>query len=231
MQMIILLSPSEGKSNVPGSAASFAAECPHFAADTARVLKKLRALKKPDRMKAYGVSTPEKAAAAHALNLAALDVPGLPAIERYTGVVYGGLGFATLKDPAYAAAHVFIVSAMYGLVPAGAPIADYKLPMSPALANHWRPINTARLAAIAAGRPVLSLLPGVHARALAFTPLIAVDFKLAGGKKSAGHFGKAIKGKFARFLLDQKATSPAIFPKFQEDGYAFDGQNFIQRGG
>ncbi len=231
MGLIILLPPSEGKSDAPGPAASFAEACPEFAREAAAIVKKLRGLKtKAARMKAYGVSTTEKAEAAHALNLTALDAPGLPAITRYTGVVYDNIDFPTLKDPAHALAHVYIVSALYGLIPASAPIANYKLPMTAALATHWRRTNTARLAAMAEGHTVLSLLPGIHARALDFAPLLTVDFKLAGGKKSAGHFGKAIKGKFVRFLLEKKATTPATFTKFHEDGYVFDGENFIQRG-
>lgn len=228
MGLVILLPPSEGKCPEPGNGPSFRAAFPAFAAETGAVLRRLGKLTKAARLKAYGVSTKEKAESAHALNLAALDAPGMPAISRYTGVVYDHLDFGSLRDPAYALEHACIVSAMYGLVPASAPIADYKLPMDAGLAKYWRGINTARLSAFAAGRPVLSLLPQAHVRAVDCAGLHFVDFKLAGGKKSAGHFGKAIKGKFARFVLEKKAKNFAAVTDFHEDGYAFDGENFVQ---
>lgn len=229
MSLLVLLPPSEGKSASLGASPSFASACPEYARDVRPVLKRLRGLKGDERIKCYGVSTAEKARAAHALNLAALDAPGMPAIERYTGVVYEHLDYAGLRDPAYARERLLIVSGLFGLLPAGAPIPDYKLPMSPWLAKHWRAINSARLAARADGALVVSLLPGAHAKALDFAPLITIDFKLQGGKASAGHFGKAIKGKFVRFLMENKVKDLSGIAKFNEDGYKFNGQHFVQQ--
>jgi len=227
--MIILLPPSEGKSGEAGTG-TFAEACPTWARETRGVLKHLKKLPAAKRASWYGVSTVDKARAAHAMNLAALDAPALPAIQRYTGVVYDHINWATLKRPAAAAKRVAIVSGLFGLVGASTPIPDYKLPMNSWLAGYWRAINTERLAAMAAGSPVLSLLPIAHAKGLAWPGLIHVDFKLAGGKASAGHFGKAIKGKFVRFLLEAGVDSTEDFAAFSEDGYVFDGVNFVQRG-
>lgn len=228
MSLLILLPPSEGKSAMPGRAAALAESHPDLARDVAPVLKHLRRLTKDERAKWYGVSTAEKGAAAHRLNLAVLQAPGLPALERYTGVVYTRLDPATLREPARAGKQLLIVSGMYGLIDGSVPIADYKLPLNPWLTKYWKPINSARLAALAGGRPVLSLLPGAHAKALDYAPLVNVDFKLEGGKKSAGHFGKAIKGKFVRFLLETPVTSIEEIGAFREEGYRFDGRDFVQ---
>jgi len=228
MAFVILLPPSEGKSGDMREGASFALACPAEAAEVAPVLKHLKRLRAGERSTFYGVSTKEKATAAHALNQEALASPGMPAIQRYTGVVYDHLHFDTLRDPDHALSHIFIVSGLYGLIPASAPIADYKLPLNGWLTRHWKSRNAARLARFAAGRPILSLLPGAHAKALSVEGLLSIDFKLAGGKKSAGHFGKAIKGKFARFLLEEKVGDLEGVARFCEEGYTFDGENFVQ---
>jgi len=228
MALIILLPPSEGKAPDEGTGPSFKEFAPGYARDTARVLAQLKKVTKADRPKWYGVSTPEKAAAAHRLQQVALSAPGSPAIQRYTGVVYDHIGVPTLRHPELAGRQLLIVSALFGLIPANASIPDYKLPMNAWLARYWREINAARLAIRAPGHTVISLLPGAHAKALDFTPLHSIDFRLAGGVKSAGHFGKAIKGKFVRFLLENGIRDLAGVADFQEDGYRFDGQNFVQ---
>jgi cytoplasmic iron level regulating protein YaaA (DUF328/UPF0246 family) len=74
----------------------------------------------------------------------------------------------------------------------------------------------------------VSLLPQAHARAVPYEPLLHIDFKLAGGRVSAGHFGKAIKGKFVRWMLENHVVDPAQFVEFNVDGYQFDGRNFVQ---
>jgi cytoplasmic iron level regulating protein YaaA (DUF328/UPF0246 family) len=229
MGLYVLLPPSEGKSAEAGTGLSFAEALPHGARCVKPVLKILRAVPKGERAKYYGVSTKDKAEAAHKLNLAALDAPGLPAIERYTGVVYGFIDQATLRHPDYAREHLLIVSALFGLITAGTPIPEYKLSMNPWLAKHWKPINTARIELLAKGDAVLSLLPGAHAKAVGYAPLVSVDFKIEGGKKSAGHFGKAIKGKFARFLMENQIVDVKDIAAFKEDGYVFDGTDFVQR--
>ena len=216
MAYVVLLPPSEGKSASVGRGKSFAEACPDLAAEVAPVLKHIKRLPAVERVAFYGVSTREKAAAAHALNQVALTSPGIPAIERYTGVVYDFLDRATLHNPAHALAHVLVLSGLYGLIPADAPIADYKLPLNGWLTRHWKSRNAVRLAHFAAGRPILSLLPGAHTKALGVSGVLGIDFKLAGGKKSAGHFGKAIKGKFARYLLEGKVGDLAGVAKFSE---------------
>lgn len=228
MSFLLLLPPSEGKSSVAGAGSSFSKACPLFAAEVLAVLKQLKKLRVWDRAAFYGVSSKEKALAAHALNLAALETPGMAAIERYVGVVYQYLSFSTLPDQRHASEHIFILSGLYGLIPATAPIADYKLPLNAWLTKHWKARNAARLERLAAGRPILSLLPGAHAKALGVADVLTVDFKLAGGKKSAGHFGKAIKGKFARYVLEHQVGDIAGVARFSADGYVFDGENFVQ---
>ena len=225
--MYILVPPSEGKSLAPGKT-SFSDTCPEWRADTEGALRLLRKLKAAERPKWYGVRDTAKAAQCHKQNLACLDTPGLPAIERYTGVVYQHLDYAGLKNPAAARERLLFVSALFGLIPAGTPIPAYKLPINGALARYWKPINSARLQQLAGGRPVLNLLSQSYAKAAGYTPMISPGFKVAGGKKPAGHFGKAIKGRFIRFLLEEEVTQVDGFARFQEDGYQWDGRDFVQ---
>ena len=52
--------------------------------------------------------------------------------------------------------------------------------------------------------------------------------RLGDGQKAAGHFGKAIKGRFVRWILENKVKKVRDFANFTEDGYRFDGENFVQ---
>ena len=232
--LVLLLPPSKGMSSAPGDGPDFAHAFPEFARDSAPILKHLRSLPARERRRWYGVTSQEKADAAHEQNLRALAAPGIPAILRYTGVVYKSLDYATLPNPEYAAAHVFIVSGLYGLIPASAPIAEYKLPMNPWLASYWREINTRRLTELAdladldVEHPILSLLPQSHARAIEPAGLHSIDFKLPGGERSAGHFGKAIKGRFTRYVVKRKLKELKAIARFREQGYRFNGQDFVQ---
>lgn len=226
--MIILLPPSEGKSDAGGTK-TFAPDSPHDVALTAGVLRHLKGLKVEERQKFYGVKDTSKCSAVHRKNLGALESGTRPAVERYSGVVYQHLDYPSLRQKAYARKHVLIVSALFGLVSAGTGLPDYKLSMNPWLARYWREANNARLAGLAGNRPVLNLLSQTYAKALDTSDTISVDFRVQGGKKSAGHFGKAIKGRFVRWLIENKVKGPEGFDGFREDGYRWNGTDFIQR--
>ena len=117
---------------------------------------------------------------------------------------------------------------MFGLISGGTSIPEYKLPLNTWLRNYWLPINTERLATLNKKGLIISLLPQSYAKAVHSDEAIHVDFKLGGGKKLTGHFGKAIKGKFGRFLIDNDIQSLKDFSEFSEDGFSFDGEHFIQ---
>jgi cytoplasmic iron level regulating protein YaaA (DUF328/UPF0246 family) len=225
--MYLLLPPSEGK--LPSARTPGRKRLPRaIAADTAPVLDHLRGLSERDRMSFYGVKDAAKAQAMDTLNRAVLTTPALPAIERYTGVVYANLDCATLEEPGWAADRILIVSGLFGLIRGSTPIPDYKLPLNPWLTRYWKPINERRIARFTRNAPVVSLLPIAHAKAVPYEPLLHIDFRLSGGRISAGHFGKAIKGKFVRWVLENKVVDPAQFVEFTEKGYQFNGKEFVQ---
>lgn len=226
--MIVLLPPSEGKSADAGNG-SFGDLHPDLLKDALPVLKHLRSLKGAELGKFLGIKQPDKAAESQKKNLTIAKAGCLPALERYTGVVYGHLDYASLKAKKRAASRLVIVSALFGAIPGGAHIPDYKLSMNPWLVKYWKPINTVRIAALAKNGPVLSILSQSYAKALDIDGLIQVDFKVQGGKKSAGHFGKAIKGRFVRFLIENDIKRVGDFDGFTEEGYRFNGTDFVQR--
>jgi hypothetical protein len=74
------------------------------------------------------------------------DSPTLPALRRYAGVVYDGLGFDTL-DPAeqrLAGHRTYVFSGLFGVVRGDEPIPDYRVPAKAVLpglgtcATFWR---------------------------------------------------------------------------------------------
>ena len=225
--MLILLPPSEGKAP-EATAAPFPKAHPDLRADTQAILKHIARLAVADRMEFYALKAKEKAAAAHTLNRTALDAKTLPALQRYTGVVYQNIDVPTLKKKRSAEKRIYVVSGFFGLISGGTLLPNYKMPINTWLARQWKSINTERLQQAAGRKKVLSLLPQAYAKAIELDNTLTVDFRVAGGKKAAGHFGKAIKGRFVRFLIENNITDPKDFKDFQEEGYRFDGTNFVQ---
>ena len=57
-----------------------------------------------------------------------------------------------------------------------------------------------------------------------------VDFLVInkGKKTAAGHFGKAVKGEFIRFIAQNQITDINDFEKFSYDGFKWDGDSFLK---
>ena len=139
--------------------------------------------------------------------------PVMPAIDRYTGVLYDGIDAATLSvaERAWVIEHVYVNSALFGLVGAGDAIPAYRLshdsrlPGLP-LKKHWKTANAAVLAAVPG--LVLDLRSESYA---ALGPLPAHDNAHylrvvtqteTGQKKALTHFNKKGKGVFVRRLAE-----------------------------
>lgn len=225
--MIILLPPSEGKC-ADGGRGAFRELHPELVGETRTVLKHLRGLDTAALGKFYGIKNEEKAPAAHRLNLGVMKAGGVCALERYTGVVYSHLDYGSLCAKKRAARRIYVVSGMFGLIAGNTLIPNYKLPMNSWLARYWLECNTERLGNFRGSKTVLSLLPKSYSRAIGMDGAIHVRFKVGGGRKLAGHFGKSIKGRFVRFLVENDIRSVKDFDGFEEDGFRFDGEDFIQ---
>ena len=148
---------------------------------------------------------------------AALFTSGtLPAIDRYTGVLYDALDVGSLRGAtaARARARLAVGSALFGLLRADDPIPAYrlsagsKLPGQPTLAARWRPALEPVLADIAAGELVVDLRSGSYAALGRLPGAVTVDVlsENSSGKRTVvSHFNKAHKGRLARALVSSRS--------------------------
>lgn len=152
-------------------------------------------------------------------NLVLEDSPVMPALDRYTGVLYDALGAGTLPEPAreFAARHVLVHSALFGLLAALDPIPGYRISHDSrlpgtSLKRHWADANRAVLD----GKRglVLDLRSEAYA-ALGPAPpgshyLRVFEEGSDGRRKALNHFNKKGKGGFVRALLLAGQTHPDV---------------------
>jgi cytoplasmic iron level regulating protein YaaA (DUF328/UPF0246 family) len=149
-----------------------------------------------------------------ARNAALWTSPSLPALDRYTGVLYEALdvGTMTRAQRRRADARLAVGSALFGLlrgpdrVPAYRLSAGSTLPGLPGLRSVWRPVLSPVLAAI--DGLVVDLRSGAYA-ALAPVPdavTVRVETEQPDGTRAvASHVSKAQKGRLARILATTTA--------------------------
>jgi cytoplasmic iron level regulating protein YaaA (DUF328/UPF0246 family) len=161
--------------------------------------------------------------------------PTLPAIERYTGVLYQGLDAPSLGAVARRRLDrsVLVVSGLWGLVAPRDPIPHYKLKMSASVAplgklsTWWRPAVTTAIAARAERAVVWDLLPIEHSAAVTWADVdpferITVRFVDADGK-TVNHWNKLLKGSLVRWLVTTGATDVEALVDFEHpQGYRYD---------
>ena len=140
----------------------------------------------------------------------------MPAIHRYTGVLYDALDFGSLRtaEADRARSRLAIGSALFGLLRAGDPIPAYrfsagsKLPGRPGLAARWRPLLEPVLADLAVGDLIVDLRSGAYVGLGRIPGAIAVDVvsQLPDDRRTVvTHFNKSHKGRLARVLATAKS--------------------------
>jgi uncharacterized protein len=147
-------------------------------------------------------------------NTALWTSPTLPALHRYTGVLYDALDVASMTraQRARAGRRLAVGSALFGLVRADDPIPAYRLsagsvlPGLPTLRALWKPALSPVLAGI--DELVVDLRSGSYA-ALAPVPgavtLEVLSERPDGSRAVVSHFNKAHKGRVARLLATTTA--------------------------
>ncbi|GAA4738283.1 peroxide stress protein YaaA [Amnibacterium soli] len=138
--------------------------------------------------------------------------PVLPAIERYTGVLYDGLDASTLPPAArtWVDAHVVVASALFGLVRATDPIPLYRLSGSTTLPDlslkaHWREAVASAIAAT--GEWVLDARSEAYA-ALGAAPAGSAFLLVETAEgRALNHFNKHAKGALVRRLAETGAEA------------------------
>lgn len=213
-QPLILLPPSEGKAT--------GGEGPPWM---------------PSTMADGALDDDRKVVLAEAARVGAVEVggPTLPAIERYTGVLYRELAWSTLPAAARrrGGARVRIVSGLWGLAAPTDPIPQYRLKMSARLdglgrlSTWWRPRLSPVLAARSRGAVVWDLLPGEHEAAMAWaaaSPARRVTVRFVDREgRTVSHWNKLLKGALVRWLLTAQPAGPEDLVHFDHPlGYRFD---------
>jgi cytoplasmic iron level regulating protein YaaA (DUF328/UPF0246 family) len=143
--------------------------------------------------------------------------PTLPALDRYTGVLYDALSAGSLgvKAREFAACHVVVHAALFGPVGALDPIPAYRLshdsriPDRP-MKRHWKS-GIERILAQHDGL-VLDLRSEAYV-ALGPAPVRANSYYLRvltdgpdGSRRALNHFNKKAKGEFTRALLEARTV-------------------------
>ncbi|WKD59082.1 peroxide stress protein YaaA [Corynebacterium caspium] len=223
--MLIVLPPSETKA--PGGTAApldlASLQWPELNAVREDILADLQFLAAhdlPQLMQVLKLS-PAKLADA-AANAELLSAPTMPALERYTGVLYDALDAASLT--ATARQRLAVGSALFGLVAATDQIPFYrlsggsKLPRRgadtaiPTMKARWGKAITAALEA--QDELIVDLRSGAYQQLgkLPAAVTVRVESVSPSGKRSVvSHFNKAYKGKLARVLAlsEQVPTTAA----------------------
>lgn len=212
--MLVLLPPSEGKatggSRRPLDLASLSR--PELTPVRERLVTALGDLARshPDRLQAaLGCSSDQVA-----LDAALTSSPTLPALRRYTGVVYDQLGYATLEGAAKRRADrsLVVASALFGLLRPSDRVPAYRLSGATSLAGVgslaalWRPALEPLLEP---ERFVVDLRSGAYA-ALARVPravTVRVLRDVDGVRTTVSHDNKWTKGRLARALCEQGART------------------------
>ena len=218
--MLVLLPPSEGKADggdgppLDLAALSFPALTPV----RTKLVSRLEGLarKRPEVLRvALGLS--QKQADEVARDALLRSAPTLPAVSRYTGIVYDNLSYATLRGPAKrrADSSLVVASALFGLLRPTDLIPAYRLsgattlPGLGGLAPVWRTALECELSAVRG--LVVDLRSGAYA-ALARVPgsvEVRVLREAAGKRTVVSHDNKWTKGRLARALCEHGARTVA----------------------
>ncbi|MCB0930371.1 MAG: peroxide stress protein YaaA [Mycobacterium sp.] len=164
--------------------------------------------------RALGLSAAQDAEIAR--NAALRNSPTMPAIHRYTGVLYDALDFESLgrAEAARARSRLVVGSALFGLLRADDPIPAYrlsagsKLPGRPGLPTRWRPYLEPVLADLGSRELVVDLRSGSYAGLGRLAGAVRVDVvaEHADGRRTVvSHFNKAHKGRLARALASTRS--------------------------
>jgi cytoplasmic iron level regulating protein YaaA (DUF328/UPF0246 family) len=222
--VLILLPPSETKRDggVTGSALDLdALSFPQLAAARRSALRGLRSVSKgvATSMSALRLGTTQRFEVDR--NRAVSVSPVMPAIERYTGVLYDALDIVGLSPSARAflGRTTVIHSALFGLIRAEDSIPAYRfshdtrVPGMP-LGSLWREANAAVLAA--QGGLILDLRsesyahlgPAPAREGSLFVRVVSED--TTGRRRALNHFNKHGKGELVRALAEAGEDHPSV---------------------
>lgn len=163
-----------------------------------------------------------------------LNLPTLPAIERYVGTMFKAISYTTLKDSQKEKFNesTIIIDGLFGLLRPQDFIPEYKLKITSkvletSVSNHWKERLQVDLDVLARRKIVIDLLPQTHQKILPKTieNKISIQFaKKENGKlKQEGHFSKESKGEFIRYIVEKENIDEDYIKSFKHPlGHSFD---------
>ncbi|OII13537.1 hypothetical protein BIU96_01725 [Curtobacterium sp. MCBA15_008] len=221
--MTVLLPPSETKREGGDTEHALdlrALSFPELAAERAAVITAARSVSSEESSARTALKLGPKSIEERFRNLVLETSGTMPAIDRYTGVLYDPLG-ALDADPATRAwwfEHVIVQSAMFGPIGGGDPVPAYRLSHDSRLgtlrlAAHWPAPSSRVLDLRTAGGLVLDLrsegyrqLGPVHG---AVAPrVVSVDG--SGRRKALNHWNKTAKGRLVALLARTGAQASSM---------------------
>lgn len=161
--------------------------------------------------------------------------PTLRALERYTGVLYDPIGAAdlTAEQWAWAARHLVVHSALFGLIGAADPVPAYRLSHDSrlpgeTLGRRWRAVVASALAG--SGEVVVDLRSegyvGLGPAPAERSSFVRVVSDAGGRRRALNHFNKKAKGLLvAELLRDRPAleTVPELLAWAEGRGIVLEG--------
>lgn len=212
--MILLLPPSETKRDGgrAGSRLDLAVlSWPQLTPARSRALAALGRLPEDDAAALRSLKLSPRQLPEVERNRRLAQAPTMPALNRYTGVLFDALDAGSLNPDAWAFAgrHLVIHSALFGLLHGDDPIPAYRLSHDSrlpglSLRRLWREAVPDALSSI---RGLVIDLRSDSYIALGPAPESAVTVRVvsedASGRRTAlSHFNKAAKGRFARAVVE-----------------------------
>ena len=202
--MLIVLPPSETKA--PGGVdAPMSLSFPALDPVRTSLLDALTATPVDAQMSELKIPASKRAEAEE--NLALRAAPVMPALRRYTGVLYDALDASTLADEALS--RLAVGSALFGLVRAGDMIPRYRVSGGSKVGGKtmrawW---GTAVSDVLAQQDFVVDMRSGTYQQLGPVAGALTVRVEQADTGKVVSHFNKQYKGELARALAPHAAAS------------------------
>ena len=215
--MLLLLPPSETKRDGGDGGALDLGELSHPELDAARagLVERLVRLAYDHEQSMRALKLGPRQTGEVERNRRLLDAPTMPAIDRYTGVLFDALDAPTLDTAArsHAAGTVVVHSALFGLVGALDPIPAYRLSHDSRvpgirLRQVWREPISRRLASERGmildlrSEGYAELGPAPSRDDSVFVRIVSADPD--GRRRALNHFNKRTKGRFTRAFLEAR---------------------------
>ncbi|GLY44059.1 peroxide stress protein YaaA [Amycolatopsis sp. NBRC 101858] len=146
--------------------------------------------------------------------------PTMPALRRYTGVLYDALDVKSLTKAGLEKAHrrLAVTSSLFGVVSATDPIPAYRLsggnslPSLGTVRGHWKPVLEPVLQQVEG--LVVDLRSGTYSAFAKLRPdavtVRVVTENARGERVTVSHFNKAYKGRLARELVTTRAEPSTV---------------------